>query len=71
MTTKDLSELEEYKVEAGKVLSVYLDIDQSRAANLNRGFEAAFDAKVQKIARTFDEEYEQRQPYFGCQSHGC
>jgi hypothetical protein len=61
MTTKDLSELEEYKVEAGKVLSVYLDIDQSRAANLNRGFEAAFHAKVQEIARTFDEEYEQRQ----------
>ena len=65
MTTKDLSELEEYKIEAGKVLSVYLDIDQSRAANLNRGFESAFHAKVQAIARIFDEEYEQ------CQFDAC
>jgi hypothetical protein len=61
MTTKELSELEGYKVDAGKVLSVYLDIDQSKAGNLNRGFEAAFHTKVQQIAETFDEEYEQRQ----------
>jgi peptide subunit release factor 1 (eRF1) len=61
MTTKDLSELEGYEVEGGKVLSVYLDIDQSNAAKLNRGFEAAFHTKVQQIAKTFDEEYEQRQ----------
>jgi hypothetical protein len=65
MTTRDLSELEAYKFEDGKVLSVYLDIDQSTGANQNRSFEAVFHAKVQEIAKTFDEEYER------CQFDAC
>src|SRR5437868_6667095 len=32
--------------ETGRVLSVYLDVDQSKAANLNRKFELAFESKV-------------------------
>jgi peptide subunit release factor 1 (eRF1) len=45
---------------AGRVLSVYLDVDQSKAANLNRGFDRAFEAKIQDIERTFGAEYERR-----------
>jgi peptide subunit release factor 1 (eRF1) len=40
------------------VLSVYLDVDQSKAANLNRGFERAFESRIKTIARRFEEEYE-------------
>jgi peptide subunit release factor 1 (eRF1) len=39
---------------------VYLDIDQSKAANINRGFETAFESRIKEISRTFEEEYEQQ-----------
>src|SRR5262245_2300213 len=56
----DLAPMNEYKAEVGRVLSVYLDVDQSIASNLNRRFEAAFQAKVNGLAHTFEEEYERR-----------
>ena len=60
LTKKDLGEMQDYDSAAGRILSVYLDIDQSDASNLNRGFECTFEAKVQDIDRIFDEEYERR-----------
>ena len=59
ITAKDLGELRESRTGAGKVLSVYLDVDQSKAANLNRRFEGAFESRIQLIGRKFEEEYEQ------------
>ena len=50
ITKTDLQVLNDYKAETGRVLSVYLDVDQSKAANLNRKFEAAFEAKIKEIA---------------------
>ena len=57
----DLERLNEYRTAPGRVLSIYLDVDQSKAANLNRGFVTAFEAKVQAIERIFEEEYEARE----------
>ena len=54
----DVAPVNEYKKATGRVLSVYLDVDQSNASNLNRSFEAAFQAKVNVFARTFEQEYE-------------
>lgn len=65
ITKTDLEPFAEYKNAAGRVLSVYLDIDQSNAANINRGFETAFESKMKEIGRTFEEEYEQRD-FDGC-----
>ena len=48
ITKTDLAVLNEYKAAAGRVLSVYLDVDQSNASNLNREFEAAFEAKIKE-----------------------
>jgi peptide chain release factor subunit 1 len=59
ITAKDLGELRESRTGTGKVLSVYLDVDQSKAANLNRRFEGAFESRIQLIGRKFEEEYEQ------------
>jgi peptide chain release factor subunit 1 len=59
ITAKDLGELRESRTGAGKVLSVYLDVDQSKAANLNRRFEGAFESQIQLIGRKFEEECEQ------------
>lgn len=59
ITVKDLGDLQESKTGAGRVLSVYLDVDQAKVANLNRGFEAAFESRIQVIGRAFEEEYEQ------------
>jgi peptide subunit release factor 1 (eRF1) len=55
ITAKDLGELRGSRAGAGKVLSVYLDIDQSKAANLNRRFECGFDSRIQLIERKFEE----------------
>ena len=52
ITKTDLEVLNNYKTETGRVLSVYLDVDQSNAANLNRKFEAAFEAKVKEIGES-------------------
>jgi hypothetical protein len=59
ITAKDLGELKESRTGAGRVLSVYLDVDQSKAANLNRRFVGAFESRIQLIGRRFEEEYEQ------------
>jgi peptide subunit release factor 1 (eRF1) len=65
ITKTDLQRLSEFKEPAGRVLSVYLDVDQSRAVNLNRGFVSAFEANIKEIGRGFEEEYEQRD-FDGC-----
>ena len=52
ITKTDLEVLNNYTGDIGRVLSVYLDVDQSNAANLNRKFEAAFEAKIKAISRT-------------------
>jgi peptide subunit release factor 1 (eRF1) len=59
ITAKDLGDLREARAGAGRVLSIYLDVDQSKAANLSRGFESAFESRIQLIERRFEEEYEQ------------
>ena len=60
ITKKALEAVSEFQEPVGRVLSIYLDVDQSKAMNLNRGFQAAFEAKIQEIGRTFEEEYERR-----------
>jgi hypothetical protein len=59
ITSKDLGDLQVSSAGEGRVLSVYLDVDQSKAANLNRGFERAFESKIKTISRRFEEEYEE------------
>jgi peptide subunit release factor 1 (eRF1) len=61
----DLALVNEYKAQTGRVLSIYLDVDQSNAANLNRKFEVAFESKIKEAARMFEEEYERRD-FDGC-----
>ncbi|MBI4475207.1 MAG: hypothetical protein HY646_21265 [Acidobacteria bacterium] len=61
LTKMDLESLREYREGPGRVLSVYLDLDQSNAANLNRGFELALESRLRSIAGRFEEEYEQRE----------
>jgi peptide chain release factor subunit 1 len=39
-----------------RVLSVYLNVDQSQAANLNRGFTAALKAQLRSIEQRLDDE---------------
>jgi peptide subunit release factor 1 (eRF1) len=41
------------------VFSVYLDVDQSHAENLNRRFELAFDSKIKEAGRICEEDSEQ------------
>src|ERR1044072_6532593 len=56
----DLAPVTEYKTALGRVLSVYLDVDQAHAENLNRKFELAFETKIKDLGSGFDEDYEQR-----------
>jgi peptide subunit release factor 1 (eRF1) len=63
----DLAPITEFKSAAGRVLSVYLDVDQAHAENLNRKFEAAFDSKIKEAFGPFEEEYEERD-FEGCAS---
>jgi peptide subunit release factor 1 (eRF1) len=56
----DLAPVTEYKMALGRVLSVYLDVDQAHAENLNRKFELAFESKIKDLGRVFEEDYEQR-----------
>ena len=56
----DLAAVNEYRMAVGRVLSVYLDVDQAHAENLNRNFAAAFESKIKEAGRSFEEEYEQR-----------
>jgi hypothetical protein len=59
ISAKDLGDLSGTRAGAGRVLSVYLDVDQSKAANLNRRFECAFESRIPLIGRKFEEEYEE------------
>jgi hypothetical protein len=59
ITARELGDLRTSTAGAGRVLSVYLDVDQARAANLNRGFVPALESRLQSIERTFEEEYEE------------
>ena len=45
----DLAPVTEYKMALGRVLSVYLDVDQAHAENLNRKFELAFESKIKDL----------------------
>ena len=52
ISRQDLKDLLAGKREnGGRVLSVYLDVDQGRAVNLNRGFEAAFRSLAQGVEK--------------------
>src|SRR5438132_18444 len=51
LSKTDLASVNECKATSGQVLSIYLDIDQSKAENLNRKFEATFESKIQELAR--------------------
>jgi peptide chain release factor subunit 1 len=50
---KDL--LAAHNSQGSRVVSVYLNVDQARAVNLNRGFEAAFRSLVQGTERLLDD----------------
>ena len=47
----DLAAVNEYRMAVGRVLSVYLDVDQAHAENLNRNFAAAFESKIKEAGR--------------------
>ena len=59
ITKTDLDALNDHNSANDRVLSVYLDVDQSNTANLNRKFETAFEARIKEIGRMF-EDNEQR-----------
>jgi peptide subunit release factor 1 (eRF1) len=63
----DLAGVTEFKSAPGRVLSVYLDVDQSHVENLNRKFELAFESLIKETGRSFEEEYEERD-FNGCVS---
>lgn len=65
VTKKDLAAVNGFQAKVGRVLSVYLDVDQSKAANLNRGFETVFESKIREAGRTFEKEHEQHD-FDGC-----
>ncbi|RPJ58421.1 MAG: hypothetical protein EHM23_17595 [Acidobacteria bacterium] len=53
ISTEDVRELIEHKAQTGSgVLSVYLNVDQSQAVNLNRGFEAALKNMLRNLEET-------------------
>jgi peptide chain release factor subunit 1 len=54
LTRTDLQTLSEFRKANGKVLSVYLDIDQSKATNLNRGFERALQTELRSVENTLE-----------------
>ena len=53
----DLASVNEYKTAPGRVLTVYLDVDQSKGENLNRKFEVDFESKIKEAGKTFEEEF--------------
>ena len=65
ITKKALAAVRDFQAPVGRVLSVYLDVDQSKPANLNRGFETAFEAAIPETARTFEDE-DERHDFDGC-----
>jgi hypothetical protein len=55
---------------AGNLLSVYLDVDQSKAINLNKGYERALAAKLKAASGpsfVTDDDPEERSSYEFCQ----
>jgi peptide subunit release factor 1 (eRF1) len=51
ITYEDIRELQQYQPKSDSgVLSLYVDVDQSRASNLNRGFETAVEDQCRRIA---------------------
>lgn len=61
ITRHDLKELLSRKPQANDpVLSLYLNVDQGRSVNLNRGFEAAFRSLVQGAERGLNENGQRR-----------
>jgi peptide chain release factor subunit 1 len=52
VTKADLASLSAYETTTGHVLSVYLDVDQSKPGNLNRGFECALESELRAKAGT-------------------
>jgi peptide subunit release factor 1 (eRF1) len=60
VTKADLATLQNYRSSMGRVLSIFLDVDQSKAANLNRAFETSLDDELRTLTRTVNEECESR-----------
>jgi peptide subunit release factor 1 (eRF1) len=56
VTKADLANLRDYEFATGHVLSIYLDVNQSDAANLNRAFEASLDRELRVIAKGLTDE---------------
>jgi peptide chain release factor subunit 1 len=54
---QDVRELIGYAAKSGGVLSVYLNVDQSQAVNLNRGFEAA----LKNLLRNLEDKLEEKE----------
>jgi peptide subunit release factor 1 (eRF1) len=51
ITYEDIRELQQYQPKSDSgILSLYVDVDQSRASNLNRGFETAVEDQCRRIA---------------------
>jgi peptide chain release factor subunit 1 len=56
ISAEDVRALIEHRAEAGSgLLSIYLNVDQSRAVNLNRGFEAALRNLLRKLEEKTEE----------------
>ena len=50
ITKQDLKELSERKsIQGSPTLSIYLDVDQSNSANLNRKFEVALSNALREV----------------------
>jgi peptide subunit release factor 1 (eRF1) len=60
VTKADLAGLEAYKLSSGPVLSIYLDVDQSKPANRNRGFEACLAGELRGLTAKCADECEIR-----------
>ncbi len=67
ISTEDVRELIEHKAQTGSgVLSVYLNVDQSQAVNLNRGFEAALKNMLRGLEETLQNEDQKKSLSLAC-----
>jgi len=67
ISTEDVRELIEHRAQTGSgVLSVYLNVDQSQAVNLNRGFEAALKNKLRGLEETLQNEDQKKSLSLAC-----
>jgi len=60
VTKAGLAGVQNQALGMGRVLSIYLDVDQSKAANLNRGFESLLASRLRTVEARFDDECEAR-----------